>query len=324
MGNLGRRGFLATAVAALAAPALVRAAPARLELSGPPAGPSITLAHAVAAGAFAALAPEVTFRPWRSPDEMRAGLTSGTMQVTILPVQVAANLHNRGLGLGLVNVMTDGLTGMLSGDASITDVAALRGRRVVVPFRNDMPDILLRRLLAERGLSEADLTLVGAGTPFEAVQLLLTGRAEVALLPEPAASLAEMKAEQSGRALHRVLDLTGEWGRITGLGASLPQAGLGMTEAFRAENPEAPALLQEALARVLPAVLADPAAAAASAAPHLGMPAPVLARSIPRSALVARPAREARPQIEAMLSALADADPKLIGGRLPGHGFYLV
>ncbi len=90
---------------------------------------------------------------------MRAGLTSSTMQVTNLPVQVEANLHNRGLGLGIVNIMTDGLTGMVSSDASITDVAALKGRRVVVPFRNDMPDILLRRLLA-------DLTLIGAETPI--------------------------------------------------------------------------------------------------------------------------------------------------------------
>ncbi len=150
------------------------------------------------------------------------------------------------------------------------------------------------------------------------MQLLLIGRAEAALLPEPTASLDEMKAEQSGRELHRVLDLPAEWGRITGLDASLPQAGLEIAEAFLAANPEAPSLLQAALAQVLPEVLADPVAAAASVASHLGMPAPILARSIPRSELVARP------QIEAMLAALARADPKLICGGLPGDGFYLV
>ena len=94
---LTRRAALAAGAAcaaSLALPGFARGALAAklpaLTLYGPPAGPSIALAHAVASGALSAVAEQADFKVWRNPDEMRAGLTSGTMQALVLPVQVAA------------------------------------------------------------------------------------------------------------------------------------------------------------------------------------------------------------------------------------------
>jgi NitT/TauT family transport system substrate-binding protein len=298
-------GLGAAAGVALAVPGFLRAAPmmAELKLYGPPAGPSITLAHAVARGALAGIAATVSFAAWKDPDELRAGLVSGTMGAVILPTQAAANLYNRGLGLRLVNAMTDGLTYVVSPDPALATVASLQGRKLALPFRNDTPDILLRRLLHEAGLAPDAVEVVPAANPIEAVQLLLSGRAEAAVLPEPAGTMAAMRAAQEGRAMHRVIDMQAEWGKITGLGRSIPQAGLGVTQAFHEQNPEA---------------------AAASAADALGMPAPVLAKSIPHCALIATPASVARPALEAMYRAVAETDPAIIGGKLPDDGFYLL
>jgi NitT/TauT family transport system substrate-binding protein len=69
---------------------------ARLTLWGSPAGPSITLAHAVVARMLREVADKAEFRAWRNPDEMRAGLASGTMQAVVVPTQVAANLFTGG------------------------------------------------------------------------------------------------------------------------------------------------------------------------------------------------------------------------------------
>ena len=74
---------------------------ATLELHGPPASPSITLAYAAGAGLLRSVADKVSFKVWRTPDEMRAGLTSGGMQALVMPVTAAANLHKRGLGVRL-------------------------------------------------------------------------------------------------------------------------------------------------------------------------------------------------------------------------------
>lgn len=322
---LTRRALLAAAgglAGALAAPAVLRAAPlARLALYGPPAGPSVVLAHAVATGALADLAADVSLTVWRNPDELRAGLTSGAIDLSVVPVQAGANLYNRGMGLRLVNTMTDGLYSIVAPEGGPASLADLAGKRLVVPFVNDTPEFILRALLARNGLTDA-VTLQPAGSPTEAAQLLLAGQTDAALLSEPAATVAVLRGAQAGRALARAVDIQAEWGALTGLGPVVPQAGLAVTRAFAEANPDAIAPLHALLAEVTRAVNADPAAAAANASAALELPAPVLAASIPHSNLIARPATEARPAIEAMLTLMAERDPAILGGGLPDDGFY--
>lgn len=317
---LSRRLLLAAA-ALPAAPRSLRAAEP-LVLWGPPAAPALVLLRAAADGTLRDLAPEVSFRAWRTPDEMRAGIGSGTMGAVVVPTYVAANLHNRGLGLRLVNVLTDGLLSIVAPPGQVKDIAGLRGRKVAVPFRNDMPDLILRRLLAAAGMTTADLSIDYSGTGIEAVQMMVLGRADAALLSEPATTGAVMRAAGFGRPLERAVDTRLAWQALTGR-AALPQAGLIVTDRLTARIGEAGiARIQQALEAVLTATLADPAAAAASAAALFGMPADVVAASIPHSNLVVRRARAAREDLETLYRSLIEEDARLVGGRLPGDGFY--
>ena len=318
--------FSILAAAALGPARAALGAPGRDELViwGPPAGPSITLVHAIENGMLRPIADRVKFKAWRNPDELRAGLTSKTMDVFVLPTQVAANLHNRGLGVHLLNVMTNGLLYVVSADEAITSVPGLKGKTIAVPFRNDTPDILFKRLLALYELSPgADLTLQFTGTPIEAIQLLAAGRVDTALVPEPAASAAIIRTRLSGQSVSRVIDVQQAWAEATGTSPVLPQAGLGVSQRFLEGGDADIQALQVALAEAAAAVNADPARAASQAAAILGMPWPVLEQSIPHSNLVATPAREARPALEAMFGVMAEADTKIIGGSMPPPSFYL-
>src|SRR5690554_3007366 len=187
-----RRTLLATAAAGglmLSAPGILRAAPAaRLALYGPPAGPTVTLAYAVATGALAGLASDISLTVWRTPDELRAGLTSGAIDLSVVPAQVAANLYNRGMGLRLVNVMTNGLLYVIAREGSVGGLSELAGKSLAVPFPNDTPDFVMRALLAEAGLTDS-VTLTAPATPMEAAQLLLSGRIDAAVLSEPVATV---------------------------------------------------------------------------------------------------------------------------------------
>lgn len=320
---LSMGGAMALSLAGVANRAF--AAPlAELTLYGPPAGPSITLAHAVASGALAHLAGSVDFTVWRNPDEMRAGITSGTMQAVVLPVQAAANLYNRGLGVRLLNVMTNGLLYIISTDTGVGDFPGLKGKRLAVPFRNDTPDLILARLLAHYGMAAGkDIEVETTGSPVEAIQLLLAGRVDAVLAPEPAISAAILRGQMAGKEVARVIDIQQVWGEVSGGAPVLPQAGLALTDAFNDANPGFADALQEALEKAAASVNAEPAKAAADAAIALDLPAPVVAASVATSNLVAELASAARPQIEVMLSTLSDTDPDLIGGRLPDDGFYL-
>jgi len=317
-----RRHLLASA-ALFALPTLpARAMPAELVLWGPPSAPSAILAAAVQQGFLGAVANRLSVRIWRDPDELRAGLAAGTIQASIVPTVTAANLHNRGLGLRLLNVMTDGLNTIVAPEP-MADLTALRGRTLALPFPNDSPGLVFRRLARAEGLDPArDLRIQPAGTPAEAAQLLLAGRVDAAVLPEPAASAALIGAARAGRPLVRAYDIQAGFGRHFGH-ASVPQAGLALRDGFRTAHPEAVEALQAALVRAVAHVRAHPAAAAEAAAGLLGLPAPVVEQSIAHSRLVAHRARQARPALETYLRVVAEGDAGLIGGRLPPEDFYL-
>ncbi|MFV0408523.1 MAG: ABC transporter substrate-binding protein [Paracoccus sp. (in: a-proteobacteria)] len=323
---LSRRRLLigsAAIAASLSSPALLRAATQapKLALYGPPATPSIALALAVKTGALADLAAEVSLTIWRSPDELRAGLASGGIGLSVVPVQTAANLYNRGMGLRLVNAMTEGLLYIMAPEGAVGAMADLVGKRLALPFANDTPDFVLRALLDGQGLTEK-VELVPAGTPIEAAQMLLAGRVDCALLAEPASSGVILMGGKAGLSFARAIDIQEEWGSVTGLGAVLPQAGLAVTGAFRENHSDLIVPLQAALAEATAAVLADPATGAQAASEFFELPAPILAAAIPHSRLVAKPASEVRPAIEAMLNLMAKGDSAIIGGKLPDDGFY--
>lgn len=325
---VSRRATLSLLGAAAALPLLPGRGAAQsiqtLALHGPPAGPSVTLAHAVATGRLSALAETTTFTAWRTPDELRAGLTSGEIAVSVVPIQAAANLYNRGFPIRLANTMTDGLLYILSEDQGISTIPDLAGRHIAVPFRGDTPEITFGQLLAHHGLNaETDLQITYAGTPTEAMQLMLAGRVEAALTSEPGTTAGVLRARADGRELRRAIDVQAAWGEMTGAAPVLPQAGLAVTQGFLDDHGAALPDLLAALEAATADVLANPEAAAANATEALGMPAPLLAASIPHANLVARPAAQARADIERMLTGMAGPDMARIGGRLPDDAFYL-
>lgn len=323
-----RRSSLGIMGAAASLPFLPRNAYAgmikTLALYGPPAGPSVTLAHAVATRAFDTIADAATFTAWRTPDELRAGLTSGDIALSVVPVQAAANLYNRGFPIRLANVMTNGLLYVISGATDIATIPDLAGRKVAVPFRGDTPEIIFGQLLAHHGIDpETDLEITYAATPIEAMQLLLAGRVDAALTAEPSTTAGVLRGREAGQEISRAIDLQTAWGDMTGDAPVLPQAGLAITQSFLDTNGDAVAPILSALTDATAGVLADPAQASAHATGPLGLPAPLLAASVLHSNLVARPAAEARADIERMLTAMAGPDLARIGGLLPDDAFYL-
>ena len=255
---------------------------------------------------------------------MRAGLTSGNMPLVIVPTAAAANLYNRGFGIRLVNVMTHGLLFVIAADPSLTTFPALRGKRLAVPFRNDTPEFLSSALLRHHGMEDGkDIQMSTTGTPIEAIQLLLAGRIDAAMVPEPAATAAIMRGKIANRTIHRVMDVQAEWANAVGGPAILPQAGLAVIDAFRTVNEATLPLLQQTLIKATAEVIATPAVAAGHSAAYFELPLPIIQHSIPHSKLVAVAARDARADLERMFTDAAGGDMAMIGGRLPDDGFYL-
>lgn len=299
-----------------------------ITLSGPPAVVSAPLVHMAHSGALASLAERTAFVSWRDPDQLRMMAMGGKADVLAMPSNVAANLHNRGAGVTLLNISTWGALWIITRDAKRQALADFKGEEIAVPFRGDMPDIVLQLLSAKQGIDvQRDFRLRYVPTPMEAMQLLITRRVSHALLVEPAVSLALRKTQSFPLGLvapdlHRGVDLQREWGRLFNRRPRLPQAGIAAVGALR-DDPQALAAVSAAYARSLAWCRANPLACGRLVAEQIPLlSAEAVADAIVVSQMEPVPAATARPDLEFFFEQLMRITPALVGGKLPGDAFY--
>ncbi len=333
---LNRRDFLAWSAAGLSttltagavnslfpAPAIAQGVDS-LTIYGPPAGPSIALAHLVQSGALKDHAQKVKFELWRNPDQLRAGVLSGKMQITGTPSYVAANLYNRGVDVHMGSIVTWGLLYLMSREGKVSSIKDLQGKTILMPFKNDMPDLVFRAMAAKVGMKAGrDFKLQYTSTPPQAMKMLIAGKAEMAVLPEPAATASQMMGMKSGVGITRALDLQKEWGSTIGGGSKIPQAGMMISGKLAKERPELVDAFNKAMVTSGRWTRNNPASAAKIGSTYLGLKAPIIERAIPFSNIDVKSGKASRSELERFYNVLKGMSPAIIGGKLPGGNFYL-
>jgi NitT/TauT family transport system substrate-binding protein len=303
----------------------------RLVLSGPYAAVSNPLIHMVESGALKDVVETVEFRPWKDPDQLRVLALDKNAEADFvaMPTNVAANLYNRGVKLQLLNVSTWGVLWMVSRENGLKTLADFKGKEILMPFRADMPDIVFQALAEKQGLDvKRDFKLRYVGTPLDAMQLMITRRADHALLAEPAVSVALRKTRSFpvsaiAPELYRSVDLQQEWGRVMQRQARIPQAGIvalgkALGDAALIEK------FQQAYAASLAWCEKQPDECGKLVASRVEMLTPEgVADSVRVDNAVFVTARDARPELEFFFGLLHAKQPALVGGRLPDDGFYL-
>lgn len=330
----GAAGLLAIARRLLLALAAVLAVPAHadklplLVLGGPPASVSDALVRMVDSGALSDIAERVEFLPWRDPDQLRVIALDKKADVLAMPVNVAANLYNRGVPLKLLNVSTWGILWVVTRDANVHTLADLRGKEIAMPFRGDMPDLLFNLIAQREGIDvKKDIKLRYVASPIDAMQLLILRQVDNALLAEPAVSMALRKTHSFpisvvAPQLYRGIDLQKEWGRAFKRDARIPQAGIVVMGALR-DNAALAARIEQEYAKALQWCQANAKQCGEGVAKRVPMiSAEAAADAIASSPLDAVPAAKARPDVEFLFKLLLERSPGLVGGKLPDDGFY--
>lgn len=323
-------GCLAAAFFALAGAAHAAGKLPRLVLSGPYAAVSNPLIHMVESGALKDVAEVVEFRPWKDPDQLRVLALDAKSEVDFvaMPTNVAANLYNRGVKLQLLNVSTWGVLWMVSRENGLKTLADFKGKEILMPFRADMPDIVFQALAEQQGLDpRRDFRLRYVGTPLDAMQMLITRRADHALLAEPAVSVALRKTKSFpvsviAPELYRSVDLQQEWGRVMRRQARIPQAGI---VALGKTLGEATLIgkFQSAYAASLDWCEKNADECGKLVAKRVDMLTPEgVADSVRVDNAVFVAAKDAQPELEFFFGLLQAKQPALIGGKLPDAGFY--
>lgn len=302
----------------------------KLVLAGPSASVSNPLIRIVEEKLLADVADEVEFRVWKDPDQMRALALQSGADFMAMPTNVAANLFNRGAALRLLNVSVWGLLFVVSRDKNVRSLKDLAGKELVMPFRGDMPEIVFRTLATQMQLplqGTGAVTLRYAATPLEAMQLLLTRRAEHALLAEPAVSVGLHKSRSLPMSavapeLHRVVDLQQVWGQTFGRRPRIPQAGIAALGAAR-EDAALIARFMAAHDQAAQWCNAQADACGQMVARRIDLLTPAgVADAIRAVPLAPVSAPQARAELEFFFEQLLKHQAGLVGGKLPAADFY--
>ena len=298
----------------------------KLVLAGPFATVSHPLIRMVQSGALHDVANKVEFKLWRDPDQLRAMILDGSVDFVAVPTNVAANLYNKDIKIQLVNVSVWGILGMLTRNKNLKTLQDFKGKEIVVPFRADMPDIVLRELIKAQGLDpDKDFKLTYVANPIDAMQMLILRKAEHALLAEPAISMALRKTgsyplKAVAPSLFRSADLQKEWATTFKTDNQVPQAGMAVLGDV---DKEIVKRFNEEYAKALEWYKSNPKEAGEQTAKVLKMlDAKALADSISYVNLQNVVAIDAKEKIEFFFDVLKKSEPKLIGGKLPDEGFY--
>jgi NitT/TauT family transport system substrate-binding protein len=289
--------------------------PRALVVRGLAVPPSITLARAAADPLLVDAFGPGDFAVWPDAAAMQADLQAGTVDLAIIPTNVAANLYQQGISLGLARVTVWGILHVMTRRGDMRGWEDLAGRTVAVPLRGNMPDTIFTTLLARVPSLAGRVTLRYMTTYVAAMEAMLAGESDAAVLPEPIASAAE------ARDARRALDLQAEWGRLVGGPPRYPQAGAVVSRARW--TTEGAALIGGAIDRAVAWMGTQPDEAGALGASLLGLDAATVTRSLRLTHWESLRARAARGEIERFFTVLRDASPALLPDGLPGDGFYL-
>ena len=288
----------------------------------PPVGVGLLMVDAAQDPSLKKYFKQIKIQRWNTPDQMRGGVLDGSINITFVPSYAGANLYNKGIDFRLMNIITGGLLYVISTDASLKKVEDLVGKTVVVPFPNDMPDLVLQAMIQKLQLNGVNIKRVAA--PPIAVKLAMSGQADTILLPEIAATKVMLGAKKkAGITFHRSIDLTKEYGRIFNTKAFIPQAGVAVRNSFWQQNKQFIGALQTAMENSAKALEKDPARIQKMTEIIWKGEGPIFAKSYAFWNVYVDDAKALRPEIEQFYKIMSTLNPAIIGGKMPDAGFYL-
>ena len=153
-----------------------------------------------------------------------ADLVAGKIDIACLPTNTAASLYNKTQKVTTLAInCLNSLFIMTKTGVEINSLSDLEGKTIYT-IQNGTPAAILNHLLEESNVNAAVKTSIGAGdeektiaAPTDLAPLLIAGKIDIALVPEPVATAAPLKiASQNKDYTYTVaIDLTDAWSEIS-------------------------------------------------------------------------------------------------------------
>ena len=300
-------------------------------LAGPTGIGAVNLRAKAEAGE--ALANNYTVTMTGANDEVVAAVSNGDADIACVATNLAATLYNKTQGgvkvlavntLGVLSMLTNGteLTAVadLKNGTELTAVADLKGKTIYSPGQGANPEYILRYVLQGTGLDpDKDVTIQFVGEGSELLSVWQSDPEAVIMAPQPVATALLMQNEGSAKAF----DMTEEWNKVSGGDSTLMMGCVIVRTAFLEEHPEAVDSFLVDYAMSIEAAQTDLEGTAALCEQYGIIPkAPLAMKAIPQCGLTYVAGADMKAQLGGYLQVMFDANPKSVGGALPGDDFY--
>ena len=246
-------------------------------------------------------------------DEIVPLLMKGELDMAAIPANLAATLYQKTEGgIQAVAVNTLGVLYVVEkGGDTVQSMADLAGRTTT-------PEYVLRYLLTQNGIDpDKDVTIEYYSEATEVTAQMANTEDAIAVLPQPYVTAAGLQDDT----LRVALDLTEEWNKVADT-----QLITGVTvvrKEYAEEHPDVVAAFLTDYAKSVEAANTDlDGTAALCEEQGVVAKAAIAKKALPECNIVCLTGDELKTNASAYLQVLFDADPKAVGGAMPGDDFY--
>ena len=254
-------------------------------------------------------------------DEVVAAISNGDADIAAVATNLAATLYNKtNGGVTVLAVNTLGVLSLLGSGQEIASIADLAGKTIYAPGQGANPEYILRYVLSGNGLDpDKDVTIRFVGEGSELLTVWQTDPEAVIMAPQPVATSILMQKENT----RTLFNMTDEWDKVSGGDSTLMMGCVIVRNAFLQENPGAVELFWQEYAASIEKAQSDVEGTAALCEQYGLIPKAALAqKAIPSCGLTFVTGAEMKSALSGYLQVMFDADPKSVGGAMPGDDFY--
>ena len=254
-------------------------------------------------------------------DEVVAALSKGDADIAAVATNLAATLYNKtDGGVTVLAVNTLGVLSLLSNGQEAATVSDLKGKTIYAPGQGANPEYILRYVLSGNGLDpDKDVTLRFVGEGSELLTVWQSDPEAIIMAPQPVATSILMQNENA----KTLFDMTEEWDKIAGGDSTLMMGCVIVRNEFLQANPGAVELFLQEYAASIEKAQFDVEGTAALCEQYGLIPKAALAqKAIPSCGLTFVTGAEMKTGLSGYLQVMFDANPKSVGGALPGDNFY--
>ncbi len=254
-------------------------------------------------------------------DEVVAAISNGDADIAAVATNLAATLYNKTSGgVTVLAVNTLGVLSLLGNGQEIASIADLAGKTIYAPGQGANPEYILRYVLTGNGLDpDKDVTIQFVGEGSELLTVWQTDPEAVIMAPQPVATSILMQNENAVT----LFSMTDEWDKVSGGDSTLMMGCVIVRNEFLQENPGAVELFLQEYAASIEKAQSDVEGTAALCEQYGLIPKAALAqKAIPSCGLTFVTGAEMKSALSGYLQVMFDADPKSVGGAMPGDDFY--